>query len=439
MSDKNLARRAKLKLYIGGADISGDVSQYLISLTYTDNESDETDDLQLKLHDRDDVWLQEWLNPMVQSAAASEYETADAAGGKPYTVKVNSSLNVRSGPGTGNRVLGSLTNGTVVYVSEIANGWATISYDGKTAYVYASYLAEGGSAASTSDSTDAKGLRMQAVIVRENWLGDGEDKVLDCGEFELDDISGDGPPATLTIKGTSLPYRATIRKAEKSKAWEGYTLSGIVAEMAGGGGMGYVYESATDPYFERVEQISQSDISFLQELCEQAGIALKATANLLVLFDKQVYEEKAAVRTIAKGDKSYLKYKYRTGKADTEFDACHVSYTDPETSKTIEYTYKLEDADEEDEDYQVLEIREKVTTEAEAQMLAKKMLRLKNEFAYTMDFTLPGDPDMVAGITIDIQGFGMFSGKYIISQAKHSVSGSGYTTQISLRHVLEGY
>lgn len=436
MSDKNLARRAKLKLYIGGADISGDVSQYLISLTYTDNESDETDDLQLKLHDRDGIWLQEWLNPLVQSAAASEYETAD---GTPYTVKVSSSLNVRSGPGTGNSVLGSLTNGTVVYVSEISNGWATITYDGKTAYVYASYLTEGGSAASTSDSTDAKGLRMQAVIVRENWNSDGEDKVLDCGEFELDDISGGGPPEELTIKGTSLPYRATIRKAEKSKAWEEYTLSGIVAEVAAASGMGYVYESSTDPYFERVEQLSQSDISFLQELCQRSGIALKATANLLVLFDKQAYEEKAAVLTITRGDKSYLKYKYRTGKADTEFDACHVSYTDPETGKTIEYTHKLDDADEEDEDYQVLEIREKVTNEAEAQTLAKKMLRLKNEFAYTMEFTLPGDPDLVAGLTIEAEGFGMFSGKYIISQAKHSVSGSGYTTQINLRRVLEGY
>lgn len=45
---------------------------------------------------------------------------------------------------------------------------------------------------------------------------------------------------------------------------------------------------------------------------------------------------------------------------------------------------------------------------------------------------------MVAGVTVMLAGFGMFDGKYLIYQAKHSVS-NGYTTQIKLRRVLVRY
>lgn len=98
MSDQNLARRVKAKVYIEGVDVTPDVENTLISLSYTDNESDETDDLQLKLQDRDDVWLCKWLNPLVQAAAASEYDSVDAAGGTAYTVTAGSGLNVRVVP-----------------------------------------------------------------------------------------------------------------------------------------------------------------------------------------------------------------------------------------------------------------------------------------------------------------------------------------------------
>ena len=46
---------------------------------------------------------------------------------------------------------------------------------------------------------------------------------------------------------------------------------------------------------------------------------------------------------------------------------------------------------------------------------------------------------MVASVTVELKGWGAFDGKYIITQAVHTVGGSGYTTQIKLRRVLEGY
>lgn len=232
----------------------------------------------------------------------------------------------------------------------IENGWAKISYNGAEAYAYTTYLKEGGDSNGNTATTDAKGLRMLAMLIRENWTGDGKDDVLDCGEFELDSVTADGPPSVVTIKGTSLPYRNSMRQTKKSKAWEGYTLSGVAKEMADANGMGCEFLSDSDLYFERTEQVEQSDIAFLSELCERAGVSLKVTSNCLVLFDQAVYESKDAIRTFTKGDGSYTKYKLGTGANDKQYSACHVSYTDSGTGKVIEYTYKLDDADEEDED-----------------------------------------------------------------------------------------
>ena len=49
------------------------------------------------------------------------------------------------------------------------------------------------------------------------------------------------------------------------------------------------------------------------------------------------------------------------------------------------------------------------------------------------------NPDIVAGVTAKLTGWGAWDGKYIVEQAAHSVGSSGYTTQVKLRKTLEGY
>lgn len=158
MSNKEQARRTTAAIVFGGTDISRSILPYLLSLTYTDNEEDEADDLQIKLQDRDGIWLEKWLNDAIDAAASTVAVSAasDAAGGT-YTVTANSGLNVRSGPGTGYSILGTLAYGTTVTVSAIDSGWATITYSGQTAYVSASYIKQGGQA-SEAESTSTTGL-----------------------------------------------------------------------------------------------------------------------------------------------------------------------------------------------------------------------------------------------------------------------------------------
>ena len=55
MSNQNLARRAAVEIAFAGADITKSIRPYFESLTYTDNEADKADDLQIQLQDRDSV------------------------------------------------------------------------------------------------------------------------------------------------------------------------------------------------------------------------------------------------------------------------------------------------------------------------------------------------------------------------------------------------
>ena len=62
---------------------------------------------------------------------------------------------------------------------------------------------------------------------------------------------------------------------------------------------------------------------------------------------------------------------------------------------------------------------------------------MHNKFERQVGFTYHGDPGKVAGLTFETKSFGPWDGKYIVKQAKHTVTGSGgYTTQVSGRHVF---
>ena len=355
MSDKNKARRSRVEISFDGTDITESMQRYFKSLTYTDKQEDEADDLQIELQDEPAIWLTDWLNQAVDAAAG-------------------------------------------------------------------------------------RGMAIQAVVVRQNWNSDGKDDLLDTGTFELDSVNLSGPPSNVTIKGTSLPFSTQGRQTKKTKAWEAYNLSGIVAEMAGANGMTAMYLSTSDPFYDRVEQYDTSDIDFLVQLCHDAGASLKATNKMLVVFDQADYESKDAVRTVARGDGSYTKWKLSTSTADTQYTSCRVSYNDPTTGKKIEGVAYCEDYDSSKKGNQQLEITQKVASIGEAKELAAKNLRLHNKFERVVQFTFPGDPALLAGLTVELKNWGGWDGKYIITVARHTVNASGgYTTTITARRVLEGY
>lgn len=422
--EKFNGRRAHLTVTFDGVDITDSLTPYLLSMTYTDNEEGQSDDLQITLQDRDGIWLESWLTDAIEAAASAK-------------------------------------------------------------------------------------LKIHARIDQEQWGRSAGADSLDCGEFELDEVEASGPPSEITIKAVSLPFSSAISQTLKSRAWENFTLSRIANEIAWENGMGCMYESARDPEYEREEQTATSDILFLQKLCEDAAISLKATGTDLVLFDQIKYESQTPQITIRRGE-GYTSYNLTSSSGDRQYSSCRVSWI-AEDGSLIEGIAKTEDflADEAKEQLdaekqarddaikaaekaakeaadiaagkkkrektaeelaeeareaaeeaakeaeeaakearlkaqeiaqQRLEIYEKVATAEEAQALAEKRLRYANKLARTAEFTYPGKPGFVAGITADLVGWGAWDGRYLVYQTQHTVDGNGgYETQVSLRRILEGY
>ena len=239
----------------------------------------------------------------------------------------------------------------------------------------------------------------------------------------------------VSIHGVSLGYSSDLRQTKKSKAWENLSLSGIAGEMAGNAAVSLVFECSRDPFYTRVEQGNTSDIKFLSDLCHDAGISLKCSDEQLVLFEQAVYEAKTPVLTIRKGDGTYISYRLSTQAAATQYGSCRVSCVDAATGSVIEGI--AEATGEDAESGQRLEIHAAVRDTEEAKELARQQLRLHNKFNHSATITMPGNPAIVAGVTVRLENFGGWSGKYMVKQAEHTVdSSSGYTTDVTMRKVI---
>lgn len=102
-------------------------------------------------------------------------QTADVTIGYGLVKTGGSSLNVRSGPGTGYDKLFSLNDGAVVTITGISSGWYKISYNGKTGYVSSDYMVtckdSAGSRGDASAAPASSSLGQQVVDYAKQFLG----------------------------------------------------------------------------------------------------------------------------------------------------------------------------------------------------------------------------------------------------------------------------
>ncbi|MDE5590875.1 MAG: LysM peptidoglycan-binding domain-containing protein [Acetatifactor sp.] len=423
MISRQIARRVELQLAFENMDDpENNMNLHLTGATYTDQEGDGADDFQLEYEDRENSLL----GHLLTFPKGDNKENKEVVN---YVVKRGDTLWAIA-----SRYLGSGTKyPQIAQENNIPN--PSLIYPGQVFKITVMETSEGTAVTESVERKTAAPKLVTAVLVQKNWNDTGRDVTLNIGTFEIDSIDMAGPPQKLTVKGTSIPYTSTLRMEKKSRAWENYTLKGIAEEIANKSGLNLMYEASENPKYKRKEQVQTSDIRFLQVLCHAAGMALKVTEMTVVIYSMAEYDEKPVVKTFRKGDSDIISYKMETSLTDTAYTSCHVSYTDPDSKKTIEYTYT---PDQGAGTGQTLEINEKVRNRTEAQELAKKRLREKNTQEYKASLKIVGDAAMVAGVTVDLQGFQQFDRKYKVTQARHNIFG-GYTVDLTLQQVLEGY
>lgn len=299
-----------------------------------------------------------------------------------------------------------------------------------------------------------------------------------CGKFFVDSLRTSGSPRVFEMRAVSIPMNTPIRRKMVTKAWEKKTLKGIAQEIAAAAKVKLLFDSKEDPSYDRQDQKAESNLKFLSRLCEDAGLSIKVTDSQIVIFDQAFYEKKKPVKTLTLGVSDILSWDFESQQSET-YKSCTISYRNPKEKKkgssgsyvtgdfsdidkkavavasdddydinadpkkkvnpavmTYTYTYTDPDAEENGQEYQV---KKRATSLSEAKRIAKATLRKLNLRKMTGSLSLVGDTSLVAGVVINLKGFGSFDGAFIIESASHSVSTSGYVTSLSVRRVNNNY
>jgi phage protein D len=277
----------------------------------------------------------------------------------------------------------------------------------------------------------SKGAAIHATIVTHNWHGPHEVQSLPCGVFEIDEIECSGPSTQVQIKAVSTAASKSMRQEQKNKAWENVKLSAIAGDIAQTNEMTLFWGSQIDPLFERQDQIETSDLEFLQTLCKSYGIGLKVSDGQIICYGEEDYESKDAVASLSFGDKSIKSYRFRKKTRGTH-KGSKVKYHDAVKDEDFEVYVGEEDEDEglgED-----LVSNQKAESLADAEAIAKSNLHDANKKETTGSISMIGDMRFVAGVNIQISGWGNFDGKYFVEKASHTVNtGGGFATHLELR------
>ena len=292
-----------------------------------------------------------------------------------------------------------------------------------------------------------------------------------CGKFFVDSLRTSGSPRVFEMRAVSIPLNTPIRRKMVTKAWEKKTLKGIAQEIATAAKVKLLFDSQDNPSYDRQDQKAESNLKFLSRLCEDAGLSIKVTDSQIVIFDQAFYEKKKPVKTLKLGVSDILSWDFESQQSET-YKTCTVSWRDPKkkqkgssggynmdlekvdggddpeydmdlqkVKKKVNvavntYTYTDPNVEDNGQEYQV---KKRAASLDEAKRIAKATLRKLNLRSVTGSLSLVGDTSLVAGVVVELKGFGSFDGRFYIESASHSVSTSGYVTSISVRRVNSNY
>lgn len=277
-----------------------------------------------------------------------------------------------------------------------------------------------------------EGDRIRAWIVLTDWRASGDRYELSCGTFDIDEPTLTGSPDRVEIKAVSALVRTSLRRERKSKAWESTGVRRVAQDIAQAHGLS-LYWDAEDIRLDRIDQRDETDLAFLNRLCQELGLSLKCAEEKIIVYEGRRFDARAPVATISRGRSWLGNYRFK-GRAGEVYRACQVSYFDPDVKRLMTSTYEPPGAPQVGH---TLKISQRATSQAEARRRARSELRRHNKHQVEAELTLAGEPGLVGGVTVLVEGFGNYDGKYFAEKAVHRLGeGSVYTTRVDLRKVL---
>lgn len=274
-------------------------------------------------------------------------------------------------------------------------------------------------------------------------LGYQNTKVLNPNALEIDEIELNftkGGGDVVTIKAISAGVNKALH-TRRSHANENKTLGEIVRTIAARYGL-TVIGSIENIVIGRVTQHREKDLTFLQRLADEYGYAFSIKGSKLSFVKLTGLEAASKVATIDKTDCLSVNI---VDKGMAVFAAANVISHNPNTNKVIKSSYTVkQQANNDGVQFNYLEsagnsveVRTKTENAAQANVKSQAALHKVNSLQQTGTLAVPGNPLLVAGVNIELTGFGRCSGIWNILKSTHSDNKSkNYITEIEFKRIV---
>lgn len=268
-----------------------------------------------------------------------------------------------------------------------------------------------------------KGVTLQMRYgYRDRLLGD-------TGEMEVDEIEIAAPPLSVRIRALSAGITRQAR-TRLGRAYENLRLSQIVDAVAARLGAKRAGRIDPDPLLDRVTQYQEGDWAFLRRLLAEYGYTIKLTENnkTLAVARADHLAEQDDVAVLAPALITAWRYRDKVSDVPQRVELKH-----HDSKAAVVYGKDAATGEVKPVDVRRIHRRARSPEDAAAQAEGEAERHAVDKTA--LELSLPGDPLLVAGSIVRLEGFARLDGRYLIAEARHSISRTGYTTDLQTRRL----
>lgn len=252
-----------------------------------------------------------------------------------------------------------------------------------------------------------------------------EGNLISAGEFEIDEIGLSGPPDVFSIRAIATGITTQLR-TKQSIGYEQKSLAQIIEQVASRNGL-MVKGTIEDIQFRRVTQNRETDVEFLKRLSYDFGYLFSIRGTNLIFYSIIEIDKKTPSLILNKRDMKRWSF---TDKTAQIFRKSESIYQDP--AKKVTYFSVDEDSGVVKADS--ISIKSRTENQKQADVKVQIALYRANAKQQEGSVSIIGTPQLVAGNTFSVLGFGKFDGAYVVRESSHSfVRGTGYETSASIR------
>lgn len=281
-----------------------------------------------------------------------------------------------------------------------------------------------------------KGSTMRATAKGHDWDKEGDERVMECGLFVVDDVNFSDTPSTLQVGGVARPSDTNFSTLDRTTTWKNTTIKRIGETLAKRYGLGFTFDGE-DQDIECEEQ-DDPDGTFYNDLCKAYGLTLKIYARRLWVYDREAYKAKPPVATIDRTDISRGSFSWTTTLSGT-YTGGTWDYTDPDKDTDLSCSIGTGP--------RIKGVSSRATSVHDASVKLCAELNNANHGMITAKFSTPGWWNISAANTIMLTGYGIgaaggeaISGKYFVDKVTHKFTKTGgFTTEWECSAVKEGF